>query len=196
MPKDWRSTGGTDWQNVQSLPPDSYRCGYCSYDVASAHGLAARDGLAVVRICPQCNGPTFFSHDGRQWPGPKLGANMSKLPTDVGAIYEEARSSVTVNAFTATVLLCRKLLMHVAVEKGAPKDKAFLEYVNWLIQERYAPKGAENWLDYIRRRSNEANHQISIMEATDAKALILLTEQLLRNVYELADSAPPQPASQ
>jgi hypothetical protein len=36
---------------------------------------------------------------------------------------------LTVSAFTSAVLTCRKLLMHLAVEKGAQPGKSFLEYV-------------------------------------------------------------------
>jgi len=51
---------------------------------------------------------------------------------DVASLHAEARSCVTVNAFTSAVLTCRKLLMHLAVEKGAPEGKSFLEYVEYL----------------------------------------------------------------
>ena len=75
--------------------------------------------------------------------------------------------------------------MHVAVEKDAAEGLTFYEYVQYLIDEGYSPTGSDDWLDYIRTRGNEANHEILLMDADDAEALISLTEQLLRNVYEL-----------
>ena len=37
----------------------------------------------------------------------------------VKALYEEARDCIKVNAYTATILCCRKLLMNIAVVQGA-----------------------------------------------------------------------------
>ena len=88
-------------------------------------------------------------------------------------------------------MLCRKILMHVAVEKGAEENKSFKHYVDWLVDERYVPRGGEGWVDYIRTRGNEANHEIAPINADDAKALLFFTEALLRNVYELPSAIPP-----
>jgi hypothetical protein len=128
---------------------------------------------------------TFFGVDGKQWPGAKLGAPVANLPDDVEAIYEEARSAIAANAHTGSVMLCRKILMHVAVEKGAKPNLNFKQYVQWLISEHHAPRSAEPWVDYIRDRANDANHEILVMTKEDATAVLLFTEALLRNVYEL-----------
>lgn len=196
MPKDWSATNGVAWKQLQAVRPESYRCGYCGFDVASEKGLQNEQDNSFIRVCPQCNVPTFFSVSGMHIPGPKLGNNVEKLSADVGGLYNEARASLTVNAFTGVVMLCRKLLMHIAVEKGADPGKSFVAYVEWLISERYAPRGAESWVDYIRTRANEANHQIELMTQEDAKGILGLTEELLRITYELPSSVPPLPASQ
>jgi len=62
---------------------------------------------------------------GKQFPGPPFGNAVNSLPPDVAALYGEARSCMTVNSFTSAVLTCRKLLMHIAVEKKAPEGKSF-----------------------------------------------------------------------
>ena len=115
---------------------------------------------------------------------------MANLPEEVEAIYEEARDSVSVRAFTGAVMLCRKILMHIAVENGASEGKSFKTYVNWLLDEHYAPRGAEPWIDYIRERGNFANHEIALMERKDAVGVLTFTEALLRNVYELPNAVP------
>src|SRR5439155_19335700 len=116
-------------------------------------------------------------------------------PSDVEAIHDEARNAIAANAPTGSSMLCRKILMHVAVEKGAKQNQGFAYYVKWLIEERYAPKGAEDWLDYIRDRANDANHEIMLMKREEATAILLFTEALLRNVYELP-SLVPRPSEQ
>lgn len=196
MHTDHRFTGPNHWQQAVGVNAARYRCGYCSADVGSGSGWQTEAGNVWVRICPHCNGPTFFAADGSQWPGAKEGAPISNLPPDVQAIYEEARSGIAANAFTGTVMLCRKLLMHTAVGKGAEENKSFQHYVQWLIDEHYAPRGAEVWLDYIRARANDANHEIVVMTKDDAVGVLRFTEALLRGVYELPNLVPSPKAQE
>mgnify|MGYP001575771983 CR=1 FL=1 len=195
MPKDWRRTGHRAWEHLQTVQTEPFSCGYCSHDVSSDKGLATVYGHAFVRICPQCNGPTFFSPDGNQWPGPRQGGTITNLAKEVEAVYEEARASLSVHAFTGSVMLCRKILMNVAVNKGAVEGLQFAAYVEWLIKEGYAPKGSDDWLEYIKDRGNEANHLIVPMTYADAIGVLRFTEQLLRNVFELPNLVPPHSAS-
>jgi hypothetical protein len=188
--KDHRFTGSSHWENAGNVASESYVCGYCGSQTGTAAGWQTEARDAFIRICPHCNGPTFFGVDKSQWPGPKLGGTVVGLSEEVQAIYEEARGSIAGTAYTGAVMLCRKILMHVAVEKGADSGLSFQEYVQWLIGEHYAPRGAEDWLDYIRKRANEANHEIVVMSKQDAVGVLGFTEALLRSVYELPDLVP------
>ena len=119
---------------------------------------------------------------------------MASVPYQVGALYAEARSCMTVNSFTSAVLTCRKLLMHIAVEKGAPEGKTFLDYVEYLAEKGYVPPDGKGWVDYIRKKGNEANHEIKIMSVGDASDLITFSEMLLKFVYEFPAKIQPSPA--
>ena len=191
MPRDWGATDSEAWQQTVSVTSESYRCGYCGNDVASNSGWYTKGGSAYVRICPQCNVPTFFSANNDQIPGPLLGGNVAGLEDDIADLYKEARASITVNAHTGAVMLCRKILMNVSVAKGAGEGLRFAQYVEWLMAEGYAPKGSEEWVNYIKNRGNEANHEIRSMTKEDAEGVLRFTEQLLRNMYELPDLIPP-----
>ena len=83
--------------------------------------------------------------------------------------------------------------MHLAVEKGAPTGKSFLEYVEYLAQKGYVPPDGKGWVDHIRKKGNEANHEIKIMSEADAKDLIAFSEMLLKFVYEFPAKVPPPP---
>jgi hypothetical protein len=80
--------------------------------------------------------------------------------------------------------------MHIAVDKGAKANQAFLDYINYLADKGYIPPDGRVWVDYIRQRSNEANHEIVLMSREDAVGLVSLTEMLLRLIYELPNLAP------
>lgn len=189
--RDWRLTGGQPFENIHEVESKAWTCGYCGNRVASDKGWKTPSGYGVIRLCGQCNTPTFFSDiTKQQWPGPLPRAEVEHLPAEVQRIYEEARRSLTVNAFTGTVMLCRKILMHVAVEKEAETGKRFIEYVKWLVDEHWVPRGGAGWVAYIKDRGNEANHELPAMERDDAERILLFTESLLRNVYELEKALP------
>ena len=190
MPIDWSATGGDGWYSVGEPPSSSYRCGYCGFDVASARGWITQTRVAVIRICPQCNVPTFFSAQDEQIPGPLPGGNVVGIGDHVASLYNEARRSFSVGAYTGAVMLCRKVLMNVSVQKGADEDLRFVEYVEWLLDEHYAPTGSKVWVDYIKDRGNEANHEIRPMTQSDAEGVLRFTEQLLRNMFELPSLVP------
>jgi hypothetical protein len=140
---------------------------------------------AHFSICPHCHEPTYLSADGRQVPGSAFGGPVAHIPSeDVAALYDEARNCVKVNAFTASVMCCRKLLMHIAVSEGAEENKSFAHYVRYLADEGHIPPKAAAWVDHIRDKSNDANHEINLMGREDAEQLIKFSEMLLRIMYE------------
>lgn len=80
--------------------------------------------------------------------------------------------------------------MHIAVEKGAAAGNNFFSYVEYLANNHYVPPDGKTWVDYVRVRGNEANHEIMIMGQTDAESLITLVGALLRFIYELPSLLP------
>lgn len=121
-------------------------------------------------------------------PDEKYGHDVGHVPDEIKALYDEARNCIQANAFTAATLCSRKILMHLAVENGAPPNKRFIEYVEFLSDGGYVPPGGKEWIDYIRVRGNDANHEIKIVDATEAKRLIMFIEMLLRCIYEFPAS--------
>lgn len=113
-----------------------------------------------------------------------LGNPVNSLPQNIGQLYSEIRSCTSAGAYTASVLACRKLLMHLAVEQNAPPGKSFMVYVEYLRDNHYLPPGGEDWVDHIRKAGNEANHEIKLMEQQQASELISFIEMLLKFIYE------------
>ena len=97
-----------------------------------------------------------------------------------------------VNAYTASVLCCRKLLMHVAVSEGTDENKSFAYYVRYLAEEGHIPPKATAWVDRTRDKGNNANHEIDLMGREAAERLIKFSEMLMRIMYEYpAEVAAP-----
>ena len=80
--------------------------------------------------------------------------------------------------------------MNIAVDKGAAAGESFLQYIEYLDQEGYLPPDGKEWVDYIRKRGNEANHEIHLMNAEDAHALIDFVEMLLKFIYQFSEYGP------
>lgn len=126
---------------------------------------------------------------------------MGAVVTDISEasveqLYEEARRATASGCYTAAVLCCRKLLMHIAVAKDAPTGGNFVSYVEYLSEKHYVPPDAKDWVDHIRKRGNEANHEINMMKEPDAAELIAFVEMLLKLVYEFPAAMKKKTAGQ
>jgi Domain of unknown function (DUF4145) len=114
------------------------------------------------------------------------GPTLEGLPADVAAAYEESRRAFGVNAFTSTELVCRKILMHVAVDKGAKTGKPFVDYLDHLAAAGYVTPPMRPWVDLIRTHGNESTHELPSPTRERAEGTLMFTAELLRLSYEMA----------
>ena len=181
-----------NWQQVKEIGFISYICGYCGDKTGVRIGYSNDSQGHSIFLCGGCNRPTFFEERGDQTPAPILGNNVDHLPPEVHLLYREARKCTQVEGYTACVLTCRKILMHIAVEKNAPKNQSFMQYVEYLGATGYIPPDGKGWVDHIRKRGNEANHEIKIMSKDEAFELLSFVEMLLKFVYEFPARIMPE----
>lgn len=184
----------------------SFQCGYCGKAVFSDKGMEAtmakqydynsstksvQDSMDTgkvigVFICPNCNKPTFKDEIilETQFPLPKKENNLHHIPSDVNKVYQEALDSYSVRAFTGTTLLCRKLLMSIAVGLGADEDQNFAAYVEFLDDKGYITKTSHDWVDTIRKNGNKATHNLDVSTQKEAENVLTFCEMLLKTNYE------------
>lgn len=178
-----------DWHSPQQVGRKTYTCGFCGDKVGPDRAYFAKvhpgGRTACVYICPSCTLPTFIDDDVGQIPAPRLGRTVKGI-TDSGveSLYNEARDCTSVGSYTAAVLLCRKILMNIAVQHGAEAGKSFVSYVDYLEQNGYVPPNGKDWVDLIRKKGNEATHEIALMTQADAAQILHFVEMLLRFIYE------------
>lgn len=181
------------WINTSQLTPRSYRCGYCGKDIASEKGYYEKINEKImpgkpcdIYLCHHCNKPSYFDSDGNQTPGEIYGNEIKFLPSnDVELLYNEARFCFSINAFTSSVMCCRKLLMNFSVAEGAKEGDSFAKYVDFLDSKGFIPPKGKEWVDSIRKLGNEANHTIELKSKDDAKKIIKFTEMLLKFNFEV-----------
>ncbi len=188
------------WENIQTIPSQSFVCGHCGESVASnqgyenatqktnTKGTRYRAVEARIYICHFCKKSTYIEGSSgytEQVPGSSFGESVKYIDSEeVRILYDEARNCVKVGSHTAAVMCCRKLLMNLAVSREAKEDKSFAHYVTYLAEQGFLPTKSEAWLRYIKDKGNEANHEIRIMSAEEAERLIEFTGMILKIMYE------------
>jgi len=175
----------------------TYTCGYCNTMVSGFVVSAYDTVLGHVRwvLCTNC-GYGSVVNDGRLYPKTLFGPIIEGLPQNVEEAYQEARSCMSVSAYTACELLCRKILMHIAVEKGAKEGESFSEYLSILGEKGYITPPMGKWVDLIRQHGNKAAHLLEPPDRTRAESTIMFTAELLRLIYEMehmANQYTPKP---
>jgi hypothetical protein len=193
------------WSDTKKLSPKSCVCGFCGTKISSNEGFSGigrspkpSDFFPVyIYICSGCNQPIFFDVFGRQHPSSNYGEFIENIPqNEIALLYDEARNCYGCGAYTASVMCCRKLLMHIAVDKGAPENKKFFEYVDFLISNHYIHADSKEWVDLIRQIGNDANHEIKIMAETDAILLIDFISMILKILFDYPARAKKHSAKQ
>ena len=185
---------GNYWIESQEIDSKSYTCGYCGEKICSEEGYyLANDysnmpnGMGYIYICHNCNKPTYFDFEC-QVPSSAYGKEFSKeiFPDEnTYLLYNEVRNCYKVEAFSSCILAARKLLMHIAVDCGAEEGKTFAEYVTFLDDNNYIPRNTKGWVDIIRTKGNEANHEIVIFNKNDAMQIINFVEIIINVVYAM-----------
>ena len=183
------------WHSVQNVKAAKYLCGFCGLNVSSERGWQVDHEAKSnnIRVCPYCNRPTFFETGETQIPGVPYGRPVPNVPQEIEKLYNEARRSTAASAHTAAVLACRKILMHISVDHGAKPGLSFIEYVEHLSNNGFVPPNGKGWVDHIRKKGNEANHEIILMESDASADLLTFIEMILTFLYDFPARIPTTP---
>ena len=169
----------------------NYICGHCGRDnsgrVVSVYHFDTRKDDPRIRfmICTSCKKGSVWIHPDIIIPG----ENLEGLPEEVNEAYEEARRCFSVNSYTGCELLCRKILMHIAVDKGAKEGESFKHYLDFLEGKGYITPPIKTWADLIRENANKSTHKLESSDKKRAENTFMFTMQLLRIIYEMEHKA-------
>jgi uncharacterized protein DUF4145 len=184
-----------DYPHVDEHQWLTYTCPWCSKVVSGAIVASApsTDGSTLWMRCSSCLegalikevGP--FGHD--VYPPMPFGPDVIGLPQDVKRAYYEARRCIGVGAYTAAELMCRKILMHVGVDKGAKEGQKFAAYLTYLESHGYVTPPMKGWVELIKDHGNAATHELPSTTRQRAESTLMFTAELLRLVYEMEHMA-------
>jgi hypothetical protein len=97
---------------------------------------------------------------------------------------------MSVAAYTAGAMVCRKMLMNIAVTEGAKPKLPFADYVKFLEEKGFVAPNCRMWVDHIRQKGNEAVHEIPETTQEDLAELLTFLRMLLQIVYEFPGKFP------
>jgi len=192
-----------------SMPTWPITCGTCGRDVSAdvvsgwdlhlspPQQLAAARKATLWLRCPNeaCGEGSVKLKSGAVYPAAPFGRMIQGLPSDVDEAWREARVAHNVAAYTAAEMMCRKILMNVAVNgAGASTGRRFVVYVNALQKGGYITTGLISVVDKVRDRGNIANHELPPSTEQDSRLTLTITEHLLAAIYELPSLVPTPPA--
>lgn len=168
----------------------AFTCGYCGRGVnGEVVGGKYVAGSSVALQCPLCEEISGRSTKGVIHPAATQQMGVAHLPTDVHEAWLEAVTSLNAGAPTACEIMCRKILMHVAVDVANSKPgRTFVEYIDDLDTAGYISTGLKPKIDEIRNRGNIANHDLPASPTAQAENTMAVTRHLLVSVYELPNS--------
>lgn len=100
-------------------------------------------------------------------------------------LFNEAARAYSAGAYTATAIVCRKLLMACACDQGDEDGKPFTAYVDFITNTVLTFPKARTAIDAIRQIGNEANHNVQFVPKEDARRALLIVSYMLNTIYSL-----------
>ncbi len=189
------SSSKCEWENVFQIVSREYTCYFCNKLVASDRGYRSRDLNSrsvynYICICPHCTIPTTFTYSVNtkiftQVPKPLPLSSITGVKDDVKDLFEEVRRCMSTESYTAVAMICRKLLMNIAVDHGAEKNQQFQIYVEYIQKENLVSKSATELLKKIKNIGNDANHEIPQVSKAQANLILQLTNEVINQIYRV-----------
>ena len=133
----------------------------------------------------------FVINSGQVSPSRFPMSDVQGLEPETHHAWHEVRSCLSVGATTAAVHICRKILFHVAAEKGLPakndRDRAptFAACIEHLQEHGYVTPPMVKWVEKIKDVGNEAAHELDVIPAEKAELVATFTMQLLVLTYQM-----------
>ncbi|GAB4674028.1 MULTISPECIES: DUF4145 domain-containing protein [Mycobacterium avium complex (MAC)] len=149
----------------------------------------------VWLYCVKCRRGAV-DNDGAISPGKREYPTPDGTPDAEKLLWEEIRSCLSVNAYNAVAMLCRKLLLHLVFthersqNPGAtPRNITFAQAVQYLLDNGVITAANEPLAVEIKNIGNRANHELPNITEGDARKILLFMNYLFVSLYEIPKQA-------
>ena len=138
----------------------------------------------ILVACCKCNVKFLFYNDV-SYKLTDLEECAEELQDEIKSAYKEAVRCLSIDAYTTTTMMCRKILMLISMDLGADKNKGFKYYVDYLEENGYITQLIKNWTSYVRVGGNDANHKIESINDQYAMNIFMFVTALLVRVHTM-----------
>lgn len=173
----------------------AYVSGLCPFCGAHQFAVVARTSSSdtIWGRCVSCEKGVVQNGTVLAPPSLRL-REPSGLPDVEKRVWNEVRQCISVGAYAASVMLCRKLLFHIAVTNGLPPKNgkgwapSFKECTDHLLTDGLITARMRPWVDRIKDVGNEANHEIVPISEEQATDVAMFSQKLLELAFEMDDA--------
>ena len=138
----------------------------------------------ILVTCSKCNVKSAFCN-GVPYTFADLEEGAEELQDEIKSAYKETVKCLSIDAYTATTMMCRKILMLIAVDLDADKNKAFEYYVDYLEENGYITQSIKHWMSYVRIGGNDANHEKEPINDQRAMNIFMFVTALLVRIHKM-----------
>ena len=165
-------------------------------DVKSSH-FGFDDGLKNTwLLCVACGIGAVLDKDGQLSPPSMEYPTPEGTPQTEARIWSEVRACLSIHAYSAVAMLCRKLLLHLVFThkrsqdpQAKPPKVTFAEAVQYLANHGVITLALKPLANEIKDVGNRANHELPDISGGEARKIASFTHFLFQSVYEMPKKA-------
>jgi hypothetical protein len=146
-------------------------------------------------FCVGCKTAAVDSH-GQVSPPAMEYPTPDGTPQAEKKVWEEVRECLSIHAYNAVAMLCRKLLLHLVFThersqnaQAAPRNIDFARAVQYLLDNGVITAAYQPLATEIRKIGNRANHELPDITGGEARKIASFTHYLFVSVYEMPKKA-------
>lgn len=199
----WTVVGYATYKTTDTRAWAEIACPSCS--TPSMLVIARREGqdayspdyaLNAWLLCMACGAGAVVNRVSGVSPGPKKFPTPDGTPESETVLWEEIRNCLSVSAFNAVAMLCRKLLLHLVYThersqdpQAVPRNIKFVQAVQYLLDKGVITAAHEPLAAEIKNIGNRANHELPNITQDEAYKIAQFTHFLFISVYEMPKKA-------
>ena len=140
--------------------------------------------------CNSCEGIMLVLDEGEViYPAPQPSPTNIKIHEIIRCDIEEAKKCFSVSAFSATVVMARRAVESICIDKGANKSNQLYKQIEEIRQKEIITEDLKEWATEVRYTGNTGAHAGLQPTKEDAESILHLAEQFAHVIYVLPEMA-------
>lgn len=138
----------------------------------------------TMKKCNSCQEVVLLKNHGEKiYPAPFPKPTDNRIKELIRNDFKEAKLCYSVGAYKATVVLSRRSLQSICIDKGASKNKKLYQQIEELASNGVITEDLKEWATEVRYVGNDGAHPGEEILKEDAESILELTEQLTNVIY-------------